>query len=30
LYRETGLGHPDAVRPPPALSPFDYRVRVHE
>ena len=30
LYRESGMGHPDAVRPPPAVSPFDYRVRVHE
>jgi len=30
LYRETGMGHPDAVRPPPAVSPFDYRARVHE
>ena len=28
LDRETGMGHPDAVRPPPALSPFDDRVRV--
>jgi hypothetical protein len=23
---EAGMGHPDAVRPPPAVSPFDYRV----
>ncbi len=23
-------GHPDAVRPPPAVSPFDHRVRVGE
>ena len=30
LDRETGMGHPDAVRLPPAVSPFDYRVRVHE
>src|SRR5713226_2034329 len=30
LYRESGMGQPDAVRPPPAASPFDYRVRVHE
>jgi hypothetical protein len=29
-YRESGMGHPDAVRPPPAVSPFAYRVRVHE
>jgi len=28
--REAGMGHPDAVHPPPALSLFDYRVRVHE
>jgi hypothetical protein len=30
LYRESGMGHPDAVRPPPAGSPLDSRVRVHE
>ena len=30
LDRETGMGHPDAVRPPPAVSPLDYPVRVHE
>ena len=24
------MGHPDAVRPPPAGSPVDDRVRVHE
>jgi hypothetical protein len=30
LYPESGMGHPDAVGPPPAVSPFDYRVRVHE
>jgi hypothetical protein len=29
-YRESGMGHPDAVRPPPAVSPFDSRVRVQE
>ena len=26
-HREAGMGHPDAVRPPPAVSPFDHRVR---
>jgi hypothetical protein len=26
----SSLPRPDAVRPPPAVSPFDYRVRVHE
>jgi len=30
LDRETGMGHPDAVHPPPAVSPSDYRARVHE
>src|SRR5712691_10644218 len=30
LSRESGMGHPDAVRPPPAVSPFDHRVRVGE
>src|SRR5712692_8843952 len=25
--RESGMGHPDAVRPPPAVSPVDDRVR---
>jgi len=28
-HREAGMGHPDAVRPPPAVSPFDDRARVH-
>src|SRR5712692_2900305 len=30
LYREPGMGHPDAVHPPPAVSPYDHRVRVYE